>query len=96
MEEDPDAQPGHHFKLKAVPFSKNITFGVEGNPFFLYFIVCNWNNDLLSNCKWSTKKISRFCYISRFSFLVLLPAIFYFVGRHLLCFSKHFMLLLAD
>ncbi|KAG5231753.1 DNA mismatch repair family protein [Salix suchowensis] len=29
LEEDPHAQPGHHFKLKAVPFSKNITFGVE-------------------------------------------------------------------
>ncbi|PON96568.1 DNA mismatch repair protein [Trema orientale] len=29
LEEDPDAPPGHHFKLKAVPFSKNITFGVE-------------------------------------------------------------------
>lgn len=29
LEEDPDALPGHHFKLKAVPFSKNITFGVE-------------------------------------------------------------------
>ncbi|KAL6271825.1 hypothetical protein ACE6H2_028736 [Prunus campanulata] len=29
LEEDPHAPPGHHFKLKAVPFSKNITFGVE-------------------------------------------------------------------
>ncbi|KAE8671299.1 DNA mismatch repair protein PMS1 [Hibiscus syriacus] len=29
LEEDPDAPPGHHFKLRAVPFSKNITFGVE-------------------------------------------------------------------
>lgn len=29
LEEDPHALPGHHFKLKAVPFSKNITFGVE-------------------------------------------------------------------
>jgi DNA mismatch repair protein PMS2 len=34
LEEDPNAPPGHHFKLKAVPFSKNITFGVEGIPFF--------------------------------------------------------------
>ncbi|XP_048337185.2 DNA mismatch repair protein PMS1 [Ziziphus jujuba] len=29
LEEDPDAPPGHQFRLKAVPFSKNITFGVE-------------------------------------------------------------------
>ncbi|XVF72607.1 hypothetical protein PTKIN_Ptkin12aG0134300 [Pterospermum kingtungense] len=29
LEEDPHAPPGHHFKLRAVPFSKNITFGVE-------------------------------------------------------------------
>ncbi|KAK3194072.1 hypothetical protein Dsin_025382 [Dipteronia sinensis] len=29
LEEDLHAPPGHHFKLKAVPFSKNITFGVE-------------------------------------------------------------------
>ncbi|KAK9086419.1 hypothetical protein Syun_028813 [Stephania yunnanensis] len=27
--EDVDAPPGHHFKLKAVPFSKNITFGAD-------------------------------------------------------------------
>ncbi|KAF8387846.1 hypothetical protein HHK36_026508 [Tetracentron sinense] len=30
MEEDAHAPPGHHFKLKSVPFSKNITFGAEG------------------------------------------------------------------
>ncbi|GKV04896.1 hypothetical protein SLEP1_g16990 [Rubroshorea leprosula] len=29
LEEDPQAPPGRHFKLRAVPFSKNITFGVE-------------------------------------------------------------------
>uniref|UniRef100_A0A2N9EC26 Sm domain-containing protein n=1 Tax=Fagus sylvatica TaxID=28930 RepID=A0A2N9EC26_FAGSY len=29
LEEDPHAPPGQHFQLKAVPFSKNITFGVE-------------------------------------------------------------------
>ncbi|KAK5776425.1 Mismatch repair endonuclease PMS2 [Gossypium arboreum] len=29
LEEDPHAPPGHHFNLRAVPFSKNITFGVE-------------------------------------------------------------------
>nr|POE52484.1 dna mismatch repair protein pms1 [Quercus suber] len=29
LEEDPHAPPGQHFLLKAVPFSKNITFGVE-------------------------------------------------------------------
>lgn len=29
LEEDMHAPPGHHFKLKAVPFSKNTTFGVE-------------------------------------------------------------------
>ncbi|KAK1428177.1 hypothetical protein QVD17_17006 [Tagetes erecta] len=28
LEEDADAPPGHRYKLKAVPFSKNITFGV--------------------------------------------------------------------
>ncbi|TMW98551.1 hypothetical protein EJD97_003895 [Solanum chilense] len=28
LEEDPCAPPGHRFKLKAVPFSKNITFGI--------------------------------------------------------------------
>ena len=38
LEEDPDAPPGQHFKLKAVPFSKNITFGVEGNPCFVLLI----------------------------------------------------------
>lgn len=36
VEEDPHAPPGHHFKLKAVPFSKNITFGVEGNSCFWF------------------------------------------------------------
>lgn len=30
LEEDHEAPPGSHFRLKAVPFSKNITFGVEG------------------------------------------------------------------
>lgn len=34
LEEDSHAPPGHRFKLKAVPFSKNITFGVAGNPYF--------------------------------------------------------------
>ncbi|KAJ8898622.1 hypothetical protein K2173_004235 [Erythroxylum novogranatense] len=29
LEEDLQAQPGHRFKLKAVPFSKNTTFGAE-------------------------------------------------------------------
>ncbi|CAI0424963.1 unnamed protein product [Linum tenue] len=29
LEEDPDAPPGFRFQLNAVPFSKNITFGVE-------------------------------------------------------------------
>ncbi|KAL2945411.1 DNA mismatch repair protein PMS1 [Bienertia sinuspersici] len=29
LEEDLDASPGNRFKLKSVPFSKNITFGVE-------------------------------------------------------------------
>lgn len=29
LEEDPNAPPGCHFKLTAIPFSKNITFGVE-------------------------------------------------------------------
>lgn len=29
LEEDPHAPPGRQFKLRAVPFSKNITFGVE-------------------------------------------------------------------
>uniref|UniRef100_A0A2P2L3A1 DNA mismatch repair protein PMS1 n=3 Tax=Rhizophora mucronata TaxID=61149 RepID=A0A2P2L3A1_RHIMU len=29
LEEDPHAPPGHRFKLKSVPFSKNITFGIE-------------------------------------------------------------------
>lgn len=29
LEEDPHAPPGRHFKLRAVLFSKNITFGVE-------------------------------------------------------------------
>ncbi|XP_065861318.1 DNA mismatch repair protein PMS1 [Euphorbia lathyris] len=29
LEEDQHAPPGHRFRLKAVPFSKNITFGVE-------------------------------------------------------------------
>lgn len=31
LEEDVDAPPGQRFMLKAVPFSKNITFGVAGN-----------------------------------------------------------------
>ncbi|XP_048138350.1 DNA mismatch repair protein PMS1 isoform X2 [Rhodamnia argentea] len=29
LEEDPHAPPGCHFRLTAIPFSKNITFGVE-------------------------------------------------------------------
>lgn len=32
LKEDMDAPPGQRFLVKAVPFSKNITFGVEGNP----------------------------------------------------------------
>lgn len=30
LEEDMHAPSGHRYKLKAVPFSKNITFGVAG------------------------------------------------------------------
>ncbi|KAE8009504.1 hypothetical protein FH972_005936 [Carpinus fangiana] len=37
LEEDPCAPPGQHFRLKAVPFSKNITFGVEGRCCFQIF-----------------------------------------------------------
>ncbi|KAL1225142.1 DNA mismatch repair protein PMS1 [Cardamine amara subsp. amara] len=29
LEENPSAPPGKHFRLRAVPYSKNITFGVE-------------------------------------------------------------------
>ncbi|XP_010522786.1 PREDICTED: DNA mismatch repair protein PMS1 [Tarenaya hassleriana] len=29
LEENPNGRPGCHFRLRAVPFSKNITFGVE-------------------------------------------------------------------
>ncbi|CAA7038359.1 unnamed protein product [Microthlaspi erraticum] len=29
LEEDPSAPPGRHFRLRAIPYSKNITFGVE-------------------------------------------------------------------
>ncbi|KAK7344434.1 hypothetical protein VNO77_14031 [Canavalia gladiata] len=29
LEEDPNAPPGSHYKLKSVPFSKNILFGIE-------------------------------------------------------------------
>lgn len=29
---DANAPPGNQFLLKAVPFSKNVTFGAEGNP----------------------------------------------------------------
>lgn len=31
LEEDPHAPAGLRFRLKAVPFSKKITFGVEGS-----------------------------------------------------------------
>lgn len=37
LEEDVHAPPGHRFKLRAVPFSKNITFGVSGNPYQFQF-----------------------------------------------------------
>ncbi|KAJ4847438.1 hypothetical protein Tsubulata_030681, partial [Turnera subulata] len=41
LEEDPHAPPGQRFKLKAVPFSKNITFGmVKGNAQEL--VVTKW------------------------------------------------------
>jgi len=39
LEEDPYAPPGQHFRLKAVPFSKNITFGVEGSCCYQIFPV---------------------------------------------------------
>ncbi|XP_022149528.1 DNA mismatch repair protein PMS1 isoform X2 [Momordica charantia] len=39
LEEDPHALPGNRFKLKAVPFSKNITFGVEGGPHLLLTVI---------------------------------------------------------
>lgn len=39
LEEDPHALPGNRFKLKAVPFSKNITFGVEGGPHLLITVI---------------------------------------------------------
>lgn len=52
LEEDPDAPPGHQFKLKAVPFSKNITFGVEGSlwfcfPWFLNGVLIYWASIML-------------------------------------------------
>lgn len=39
LEEDPHALIGQRFKLKAVPFSKNITFGVEGNKGYLILFI---------------------------------------------------------
>ena len=36
LEEDLHASPGNHYLLKAVPFSKNITFGVQG----IIFLIC--------------------------------------------------------
>lgn len=42
LDEDPYAPPGRHFILKAVPFSKNVTFGVEGCCYLQIFIVCNY------------------------------------------------------
>lgn len=52
LEEDPHALPGNHFKLKAVPFSKNITFGVEGNKCLLFFFL--WANGMLWNQKFTS------------------------------------------
>jgi hypothetical protein len=34
LAEDLHALPGNHYLLKAVPFSKNITFGVQGKYLF--------------------------------------------------------------
>lgn len=34
LAEDLHASPGNHYLLKAVPFSKNITFGVQGISYF--------------------------------------------------------------
>jgi hypothetical protein len=34
LAEDLHASPGNHYLLKAVPFSKNITFGVQGICYF--------------------------------------------------------------
>jgi len=39
LAEDLHASPGNHYLLKAVPFSKNITFGVQG---IFYFHVRNF------------------------------------------------------
>lgn len=38
--EDNHAPCGRRFVLKAVPFSKNITFGVAGNSFVFYESLC--------------------------------------------------------
>lgn len=35
LEEDVHAPPGQRFRLKAVPFSKNITFGLAGTQCFI-------------------------------------------------------------
>lgn len=38
LEEDVHAPPGQRFRLKAVPFSKNITFGLTGTVFHLRYL----------------------------------------------------------
>lgn len=54
LEEDMDAPPGQRYKLKAVPFSKNITFGVSGClqcyaiVYIFIFLVCIY---LFSLCR---------------------------------------------
>jgi DNA mismatch repair protein PMS2 len=51
LEEDLHAFPGNHYLLKAVPFSKNITFGIQGiisyhmSKFFVSFFSCQTWSD---------------------------------------------------
>ncbi|XLS89206.1 hypothetical protein HN51_065214 [Arachis hypogaea] len=48
--EDLNAPPGCHYKLKSIPFSKNITFGVEAR-FFGFFWILAMSIDLYNRRK---------------------------------------------
>jgi DNA mismatch repair protein PMS2 len=56
LAEDLHASPGNHYILKAVPFSKNITFGVQGK--YLFPICPKHTFPLLKNSKFELIFIS--------------------------------------
>lgn len=98
LEEDPNAPPGRRYKLKAVPFSKNIVFGSEGSlalnfADFVFKFTSNDSVGLFDQCMLRESPVHLFLVQMIYRLLFFSPffsfARFYFIfvcGR---CLNSH-------